>query len=420
MNLAFDPFTDPAKPDPYPTYRRLRDEAPVHFSREADVWCVSRHDDVVHVLKTPEVFSSRAMFTVLMNGGLEGAPPLTLSIVRSMLKMAFLARLNPFGFAKSRMLIAEDGAAHTAMRNVVNRGFTPRQIASWDARTRELVEECVAPLRDGSPFDVVRDLAAPLPVTVISEMLGIPAERRAEFKTWCDRIIHALTGKERDPFGPVLFDSIIALIRVLKPVAQARRRDPRDDLVSLVVSEQDGEIGLDDREVIQFVLLLLIAGNETTTNLIGNAAQALLDHPEQLAALQADASLMPGAIEETLRYDAPIQVVFRVTTEVTEIAGTAIPKGAVVAPLLGSANRDERRFDGPDRFDITRRAQGHVGFGFGKHFCLGASLARLEAKAALEALVPHLSGMARENAQPPLIDSFLVRGRESMPLKPAA
>jgi cytochrome P450 len=420
MSLVFDPTTQTAAVDPYPMYRRLRDEAPVHFSPEADVWCVSRHDDVVHVLKTPEIFSSRAMFTVLMNGGHEGPPPLTLSIARSMLKMAIRGRMNPFGFASSRMLIAEDGASHTAMRNVVNRGFTPRQITAWEARARELVNTCTAPLRRGASFDVVRDLAVPLPVTLISEMLGIPAERREEFKTWCDRIIHALTGKARDPFGPLLFDTIIELIRVLKPVIRARRREPRDDLVSLLVQEQDGEVGLDDREVIQFALLLLIAGNETTTNLIGNAVQALLDHPEQLEALQADPSLVPGALEETLRYDAPIQVVFRVTTEATQIAGTTIPKGAIVAPLLGSANRDERRFEAADCFDVTRRAQGHVGFGFGKHFCLGASLARLEATAALEAVLPHLSGMAREDAQPPLIDSFLVRGRESLALKPAA
>jgi cytochrome P450 len=171
--------------------------------------------------------------------------------------------------------------------------------------------------------------------------------------------------------------------------------------------------------VVQFVVLLLAAGNETTTNLIGNAVTALLDHPDQLARVAADPSLVPAAIEETLRYDAPVQIVFRVATQDVELAGTRIQRGAYVAPLLGSANRDERRFPDPDRFDVARDAQGHLGFGFGKHFCLGASLARLEARVALEALAPELPRLERERPRE-LVDSFLVRGPRRLALRRAA
>jgi len=212
---------------------------------------------------------------------------------------------------------------------------------------------------------------------------------------------------------------ILELIPYLRGIAEARRRRPADDLVSTIVAQQDGENALTIREVIQFAMLLLVAGNETTTNLIGNAVTALLDHPDQLARVAGDPSLVPAAIEETLRYDAPVQILFRNATQDVEIAGAKIPKGAYVALLLGSANRDERSFPDPDRFDVTRDPQGHLGFGFGKHFCLGASLARMEARVALEALVTELPRL--EGGRPrELVDSFLVRGPRSLELRRAA
>jgi cytochrome P450 len=200
------------------------------------------------------------------------------------------------------------------------------------------------------------------------------------------------------------------LYRYLRGVIAERRRRPGDDLVSVIVAGQDGEATLSDLEVFQFALLLLVAGNETTTNLVGNAVQALLDHPDQLELVCESPALIPALVEEALRFDSPIQLLFRTATRDVEVAGVRIPAGAVVAPLLGAANRDERRFPDPDRFDVTRETQGHVAFGFGAHFCLGASLARLEAAAALGALVPHLPRLARADAGRPLVDSFLVRG----------
>ena len=419
MPVAFDPLDPPD--DPYPVYRRLRDEAPVHHSPERGVWSVTRYDDVMEVLKRPDAFSSRAMFTMLLAGGSEKIPPPSFAFLRFMLKMIFQARLNPLEFRTARNLIAEDGERHASMRAVVNRGFTPRRVAAWEGRIRELAAECVAPLRAGAAFDVVRDLAVPVPTTIIAEMLGVPGERLGDFKRWSDVVVSIATGPGRArPFERPHGDAILELMGYMRTLARARRRDPRDDLLSTIVAEQAGETALTDREVVQFVTLLLVAGNETTTNLVGNTVNALLDHPDQAAKVAADPGLVPDLVEEGLRYDTPVQVVFRTAAEDTELHGVRIPKGGFLALFLGSANRDERRFPDPDRFDVARAPKGFPGFGFGNHFCLGASLARLEAKLMLEALAPELPRWARADARVERIESFLVRGPKRLSLRRAA
>jgi cytochrome P450 len=421
MSLRFDPLAADWRDDPYPTYRRLRDEAPVHHCPERGIFSVTRFDDVMEVLKSPERFSSRAMFTMIMAGGSETLPPLSFGFLRFLAKMVFQARVNPLEFRTARNLIAEDGESHSALRAIVNRGFTPRRVASWEGRARELVESCVAPLRRGEPFDLVRDLAIPLPVTIIAEMMGVPRERLADFKRWSDLVIEFSTGPGREqPFARRFADGFTELFVYLRELVEARRREPREDLISTIVAEQDGELGLSDREAMQFVMLLMIAGNETTTNLLGNTVNALLDHPEQAERLAADPSLSAAAVEEGLRFDTPVQVVFRTASADVELRGVRIPQGAFVAVYLGSANRDERRFADPDRFDLDRNAQGFPAFGFGKHYCLGASLARLEARAALEALAPLLPRLARVRERVERIDSFLVRGPRSLELRRAA
>ena len=421
MSVDYDPMSERFRDDPYPVYRRLRDESPVHWAPEAKAFCVSRYDDVQQVLNDPETFSSRAMFTVIMNGGMEGMPPLTWKSFKSLIRLTWASRARPGTFLSARNLIASDGAVHTGMRGIVNRGFTPRRVREWEPRVRELVDECMAKLAASPSFDVVRDLATPLPVTIIAEMLGVEPERVSDFKRWSDDVIHYATGSGRaQRFDGPFADTIVELNAYLRGMLKQRRRAPADDLISVLISSQDGEDPLTDMEIVMFVNLLLVAGNETTTNLIGNAVNALLEHPAELTRVAGDASLVPSLVEETLRYDAPIQLVFRTATRDTEIAGTPIPEGSWVAPLLGSANRDERRFEDPDRFDVTRNPQGHVGFGFGKHFCLGASLARLEATAALEAIVPELLQRRRRESKVERVDSFLVRGPSQLTLDPAA
>jgi cytochrome P450 len=421
MTLSFDPLRDVGRADPYPLYRALRDTAPVHVAPESGFHCVSRYDDVLHVLRSPDLFSSRAMLTVLIPGGSkDGELPLTPRMLWFAAKLMWRARLNPFALRRNPSLISSDGARHDALRSIVNRGFTPRRIAEWEARARAVVATHLAKLDCGEPFDLVHDLSIPLPVTVIAEMLGIEPERRLDFKRWSDAIIHSSTGAGRaDPFATELLATFEEAVTYLSEIARRRKRAPSDDVISAIVSDAHGD-AVSAQDAMQFVLLLLVAGNETTTNLIGNATNALLDHPAELARLAADPRLVPDAIEEAVRFDSPVQLVFRLATADTEIAGTRIPKGATVAALIGSANRDERRFPDPDRFDIARKPQGHLGFGFGKHFCLGASLARLEARVALEALAPRLARLRKRDAQPPRLDSFLVRGPAQLALVPAA
>ena len=418
MTLDFDPCLPHS--DPYPLYRVLREEAPVHRSESTGVLCVSRYKDVLAILRDSETFSSRAMQTFLMEGGMASKPTLNWQVVRMLFGTIFRARMNPFTLQSGRNLIGEDGETHLEMRNIVNRGFTPRQIARWKSRAKEIVAESMQALDTSNEFEVVQQLSIPLPVTIIAELLGIEKERHQDFKRWSNKIIDLATGPRRgNPFQAETVDAFLELSEYLGQVTRARKKNPGDDLVSTIVSSRPDETALSTQETVNFVTLLLVAGNETTTNLIGNAVNALLDHPNQMQIAAKEPSRIPDVIEEALRYDAPIQLLFREAVRDTQIAGTPIPKGTVVSPLLASANRDERRFEDPDQFDIMRKPQGHMGFGFGAHFCLGTSLARLEAGAALEALLPRLPYLERiEPVQH--IDSFLIRGPVRLRLQHAA
>ncbi|MGH0034720.1 MAG: cytochrome P450 [Myxococcota bacterium] len=412
--LEFDPFRDTQGPDPYPLYRRLRDEAPVHHSPSADVHCVSRHEDVVAVLRDHGAFSSSAMQSVLMSADVGPLGP------RSLLMLArffWKVRTSPFRLQRAGSLVSTDPPRHDTMRRIVARGFTPRRIASWEPRARAVVNEQLRGLGERPRFDVVRELAIPLPTTLIAELLGVEPERRDDFKRWSDAIISVVSGSARhDPVESGLLEGFGDLFGYLRGVVRRRRREPGDDLVSLLVDPRQEGV-LDELGIVQFVVLLLVAGNETTTNLIGNAVHALLDRPDALERAVSEPGRIPALVEEALRFDSPIQVLFREATRDVEIAGRRIPKGATVAPLLGSANRDERRYPEPDRFDLERDTSGHVAFGFGVHFCLGAALARLEARVALEALLPELHRFKRAGPAAPLIDSFVVRGRSSLELE---
>ncbi len=416
--MDWDPYSDRWRDDPYPMYRELRDRAPLHHAKASNTWTISRYEDVVATLRQTDVFSSKTR-----GGRMESAvADLGLAAKLRMLGR-FLSRMRvtPWAARRSRMLIQEDGAVHLRMRDLVNRGFTPRQIRRLEPRIRSLVAEYLAELRTKPEFDLVSELNIPLPVAVIAEMLGVEPEKRHVFKHWSDTIIAGATGSGiANPLASGVMDAMAELRAYLRPIARERRRHSADDLISILVeAEVDGQ-GLSDYEVFLFVLLLLVAGNETTTNLLGNAVDALLAHPEQLARVVAEPRLIPSLVEETLRYDGPVQFITRRTTREFALHGQTIPADAMVVVLLGAANRDERRFPEPDRFDVTRDARGHVAFGFGAHFCLGASLARLEALGALEALVPELPHLARVRPEREFLDSYLIRGRARLDLRPAA
>ncbi len=412
MPIEFEPFSPGWRQDPWPVYRQLRDHDPVHFAPGARMYCVARHEDASAVLRRPEVFSSSAMNEVLQPDLGPLRPRTALVLLRFLLR----ARLNPLVVQRRGSLISADPPRHDAMRAVVNRGFTPRRIAAWEPRVRALTGALLRPLVPGRRFDVVSELAVPLPVTIIAEMLGIDPGRRADFKRWSDSLVTLMSGVARaNPLESGLLEDIGELYVHLREVITARRRAPTDDLLSVLVDPAQAGM-LDAIDVTQFVILLLVAGNETTTNLIGNAVNALVDHPDALARLVERPELVPGAVEEALRFESPVQMVFRTATCDTDLAGTRIPRGATLAVLLGSANHDERVFEEPERFEPERDARAHLAFGSGTHFCLGAALARLEARVALESVVPELPRCKREGGEPALVDSFLVRGRVALPL----
>ncbi len=365
--------------DPYPTYALLRDEFPVRQMPGMGAWTVSRYDDVAYVLRNHALFSSKAMGAIGTAG---------------------------------RTIINSDPPEHTDLRGVVNRVFTPRMVADLEPRIRQIARELLDQAVARGEMDLVRDLAIPLPVTIIAEILGVDAGRRADFKRWSNAIVGTVSDdvQERQRGMEEFRDYFQGII-------DERRKSPRGDLISALVAAEENHVRLTPDEVLAFAALLLIAGNETTTNLIGNAMLALFGHPDQMTLVRQDPARIPNMIEEALRWDSPVQFLFRVTTQDVEIGGQAVPAGANVVPMYASANRDERKFPDADRFDVTRNTQGHLAFGLGVHFCLGAPLARLEAKVVFEELFGRFSEIRRAgDGRPQRIDSLFLRGLRSLPV----
>ena len=405
MEIAYEPFSPEVRLDPYPVYRALRDEAPLYRAEGAGAWVLSRYEDVHGLLTEPELFSSEAMGSAL--AGLpprsEGAP------------------------AGPRIVLLIDPPEHAPLRGLLNRGFTPRRVSQLEPRIREIVEESMAQVRGRASVDLVSTLAVPLPTLVIAELIGVDRMRLADFKRWSQQIIAGVSGSTRrevesrdGTLKPAFVQSLGELRQYLGEIAEERRRAPGDDLISVLVRAEAGNVALTHEEIVLFAVVLLVAGNETTTNLIGNAVRCLLAHPEELERVAADPSLVAGTIEETLRYESPVQFVYRRARHDVERHGTIIREGELVIGLIGSANRDPRMFPDPDRFDIARDARGHLSFGYGIHYCLGASLARLEARIALEALLDELPGRRLASPKIEYVDSFMFRGPRSLLLEGAA
>jgi cytochrome P450 len=402
MEIQYDPFAPEFRADPYPAYETLRRDAPVYWAERSKMWVLSRYDDVVTVLKDTERFSSDAMATVLL-----GYTP-----------TRYRGPLAP-GIPRPS-LVTSDPPVHTELRNILNRGFTPRQISTWQPALAETVEECLATMRAQRRFDIIRQLAIPVPVMVIAQILGVEKERYADFKRWASVITVGMNGSKRH-LGFVGSGAAAAsgeMSDYLRGIIERHTDNSHIDVISILMNATDGEV-LSTDEAIIFANLLLFAGSETTTNLIGNAIHALLDRPALLARVAANPQLVAAVIEETLRWDPPVQYLFRRTNESVEIAGQTIAAESNVALLLGSANRDETRWGGDAAiFDIDReQVAPHVAFGFGAHFCLGAALARMEAMAAIARLLPHLSRARRMSGPPEYVDSFQFHGLASIPME---
>ncbi len=400
--MEYDPFDASVTEDLYAVYDWLRDEAPVHYAPDTAAYVLSRYEDVLWALGEVDLFSSDAMRGVLLGQatgtGTERLP-----------------REDATG-----MLVSVDAPGHTELRRIVNRGFTPRRITSWHERIAELVTTFVDKAEAGRPFDVISGLAAPLPVRVIAELLGGDAEEADNFRVWADTLTGMISGSARkDGVSPAAADAAFNLALYLAGRIEERQREPQDDLLTTIVRAH-GEDTLSLNEAVGFAALLLFAGTETSTNLIGNATWALLRHPDELDKLIADPTRINAVLEETLRWEAPVQYVFRRATRSFERHGVEIPVDANVTLVLGAANRDPRHWgEDADRFVPDRPLGGHVGFGFGPHFCLGAALARAEGASALEQLLPILDGAEVTDPGDSYIDSCQFRGRRKIELVPA-
>lgn len=386
--------------NPYPLYWMLRRVKPIVNIGRYDLWFATRYDDVKRVLSDYEYFSSD-------------------------FRRAFRPEdeLDPH---EKVSLIASDPPIHNKLRGLVTRAFTPRAVANLEGRIVELTHEILHPLLQDERMDLIGDLAYPLPVMVIAEMLGVPAKDRAQFKVWSDALVKSadqifaereeISEAEREQMRNLPPTLVGGMGPYFKEIIAQRRADPKDDLISaLVAAELDGE-KLSEWDLLDFCSLLLVAGNVTTTNLIGNAVLTFLEHPEALAAVREDRSLLPGAIEEVLRYRSPVQFMFRISTAETELGGRVVPANQRVIALIGSANRDESKFPDANRFDIHRSPNPHIAFGHGVHYCLGAPLARLEAKVVLDIMLDKLQDWQRigRGSLPPG-DSVILNGVKSLP-----
>ncbi|MGH9091433.1 MAG: cytochrome P450 [Acidimicrobiales bacterium] len=361
----FDPFSDEYFNDPSDLYRRMRDEAPVFHSERYGFWALFRYEDVRAAHKDWRTFSSA-----------HGVDLSTLSQDESLIR-------------SFRLIIMMDPPEHDRLRALVSRVFTPRAVASLEPMVREVVASYLDPLDGAEGFDAVAELAAPFPVEVISRMLGVPAGERQQIRHWIDVGLHREPG-DRDP-TPEGMEAQIAMGAYFLELAQAKRRQPGDDmfthLTQVEVDRGDGTATrLDNQEIAGFAALLGGAGAETVTKLVGNAAYLFHRHPDQYRAVVEDPSRIPGAVEEILRYYPPSQYQGRFSTREATYGGVTVPAGQPTLLVTGSATHDERHYPDPDRFDIGRTPGLALGFGYGIHSCLGAALARLESRVAIEEL----------------------------------
>lgn len=392
--------------DPYPAYAMLRMAQPVLRiplpGTDAGACVVTRHDDVQHVVRDARYSVDRRR-SQFMQRNRDTLPPVIAQ-----------ALLGEQGGLRSMLII--DPPDHTRVRGLVNKAFTPRHVARLRDHIQAICDDLLDEVDGSGRMDVMADLATQLPAIVIAELLGVPAEDRRRFKEWSNDLI-SLVGNP-DAAGAVdrFQRGLESILAYLRDVIARRRRDPRDDLISGMIAAQEERDALTDAELLATSNLLLVAGHETTTNLIGNGLLALLRHPDELARLRAEPSLVPTAVEEMLRYDSPVQATVRVVTETVELRGQAVPEGALVVALIGAANRDPEVFADPDRFDVGRSDNRHLSFGFGPHFCLGAPLARLEGEVVFRTLLRRYPAMRLETDEVRYRRNFALRGLLELPV----
>ncbi len=372
--------------DPYPILHRLREDDPVHWSDSIGGWILTRYDDVATTFRDVGRFSNEAR----------------LARAVEYLPAESRAKFKTFGdHYRQKSLIHSDPPDHTRLRALINKAFTPRMVEAMRPRIRAIVNELLDSVQHEGRMDVIRDLAIPLPVTVISEIFGVPVSDRRLFKGWADDIL-AFQGLNKPPEENLERSqkAIIEIRAYLTGLINERRRQPREDLLSELVAVESESDKLSEPELVNTCITLLVAGHETTTSLIGNGVYALLHHPDEWRLLQSDPSLITSAIEEILRYESPVARQPRLMKQDTEMDGKQLRQGEMVFQMLNAANRDPAYFTDPDLFDIRRQKNRHIAFGLGVHFCVGAPLARTEGNIVFMSILERLPGIRLAEDKP--------------------
>jgi cytochrome P450 len=395
--MGFD-STDPAfVRDPYPRYAELRESPNLHQTRDG-LWILTRHADVLGALRDARLSSNPRHAEARRDDAPGGAGASLLLLADSSIQL----------------MLTADAPDHTRLRRLANKAFTPRAVESMRPRVVELVDGLLDDVDEQDTFDVMAAVAEPLPVMVICELLGVPSSDWDQFKPWSTAIARVL---DPDPASSAMEQAIPAVmgfVQYFGQLIEARRADPRDDLLTaLIAAEAEGD-KLSGGELFAMIILLFIAGHETTTNLLGNGTLALLRHRDEFDALRADPTMVVAATEELLRYDSPVQVTARTATEAIDLNGIRLDKGEGIICGLAAANRDPRHVDAPDELRLARGTSTHVAFGNGMHHCLGAPLARLEGQIVFERLTQRFPALTLADDDPPYRDHFVLRGLERL------
>ena len=391
------PFAPEWRDDPYPAYQQLIDGARVHWSEEQEAFFFTRYEDCLAILRHPASSSDMDNATRMGTRAARADSPMALIDADTML--------------------FSDPPDHTRLRKLVSKAFTPRAVEAMAPRIQSVVSSLLDAAAERGSMDVVADLAFPLPVVVIAEMLGVPLEDQEQLKPWSADLARTI--------DPILTPEVVAragmsgmmFINYLNHLIDERRARPQDDMLSRLIAVEDEGETLRHDELLLMILLLFVAGHETTQNLIGNGMLALFRHPDQMARLRDDPSLVKNAVEEMLRWDPPVQLTGRHLLEDAEFGGVVVPQGYTALTLLAAANRDPSVFDDPARFDVARpNAARNISFGHGIHHCLGAALARMEATSAIGALLQRFPAIELADPEPPHRDTFTLRGLTSLPV----
>ena len=384
--VVFNPFLPSYQANPYPAYAALRDEDPVHFSAAIQAWVLTAYEDCERVLRDEDTFSSSS------------------NTASGQLATALQQQRREFPLGEVPTVLNSDPPVHTRLRTLLNRAFSPRAIEGLRPHIEEIAASLLADAgRTGGRFDAVTGFAQPLPIIVIAELLGVPPSDRDQLKEWSTAIANTTNVLNTEGALAAARQATLELIAYMDEVVAQRRTAPGADIMTaLIQAEEDGD-RLSHDELLAFSILLLLAGHETTTNLIGNGLLALAEHPEEAARLRADPALLPSAVEEFLRYDSSVQGAVRFVRRTAEVGGRTIEQGSTLLLLVGAANRDPAQFPEPDALDVARSPNRHLAFGRGIHFCLGAPLARLEGDVAFAALLDrfpelHVAGGGTERS----------------------